>query len=149
MAQRTEVRSALTASVSRGQPPAGEPSGRMSSAPRPRMPAARAVLTSRLRTVIGSPAGTEAALLPRRRLRSGEQRQPGPEQIERGQSTGVRARLTPGRPGHVEDADAVHAFLRDRGIDVSDIQDFPWGRFCFFSDPDGNGWSVHEPPRPR
>jgi predicted enzyme related to lactoylglutathione lyase len=49
---------------------------------------------------------------------------------------------------NVEDADAAHAFLRDRGVEVSDIQEFPWGRFCFFSDPDGNGWSVHEPPRP-
>jgi catechol 2,3-dioxygenase-like lactoylglutathione lyase family enzyme len=33
-----------------------------------------------------------------------------------------------------------------RGVEVSDIETFPWGRFCFFSDPDGNTWSVHEPP---
>jgi catechol 2,3-dioxygenase-like lactoylglutathione lyase family enzyme len=33
-----------------------------------------------------------------------------------------------------------------RGVTVTDVQDFPWGRFCFFSDPDGNRWSVHEPP---
>jgi predicted enzyme related to lactoylglutathione lyase len=47
---------------------------------------------------------------------------------------------------NVDDIEAAHAFLRDRGVEVSDVQDFPWGRFCFFSDPDGNGWSVHEPP---
>ncbi len=47
----------------------------------------------------------------------------------------------------VEDADAAYAFLRDRGVEVSDIQEFPWGRLCFFCDPDGNGWSVQEPPR--
>jgi catechol 2,3-dioxygenase-like lactoylglutathione lyase family enzyme len=46
---------------------------------------------------------------------------------------------------NVDDADAAHAFLRDRGVEVSEIQAFPWGRFCFFSDPDGNTWSVHEP----
>jgi hypothetical protein len=31
----------------------------------------------------------------------------------------------------------VHNFLRDRDVVVSEIQDYPWGRFCFFSDPDG------------
>jgi catechol 2,3-dioxygenase-like lactoylglutathione lyase family enzyme len=46
---------------------------------------------------------------------------------------------------NVDDADAAHAFLRARGVDVSEIQAFPWGRFCFFTDPDGNGWSIHEP----
>ena len=30
----------------------------------------------------------------------------------------------------------------------SDVQDFPWGRFVFFSDPDGNAWSVQEIQRP-
>ena len=37
----------------------------------------------------------------------------------------------------VEDVDAVHEVLRGRGVDVSEVQEFPWGRFCFFSDPDG------------
>lgn len=48
---------------------------------------------------------------------------------------------------NVDDLDEVHTFLRERGVDVSDAQDYPWGRFCFFSDPDGNGWSVHGPLR--
>ncbi|HWI00585.1 MAG TPA: VOC family protein [Propionibacteriaceae bacterium] len=49
---------------------------------------------------------------------------------------------------NVENVDEVHAFLRDRDVEVSEIQDYPWGRFCFFSDPDGNGWSIHGPLRP-
>ena len=45
---------------------------------------------------------------------------------------------------NVDDLDEAQAFLLSRGVDVSEIQTFPWGRFCFFSDPDGNTWSVHE-----
>jgi predicted enzyme related to lactoylglutathione lyase len=44
----------------------------------------------------------------------------------------------------VDDADAARAALSSRGVDVSDVQEFPWGRFVFFSDPDGNGWSVQQ-----
>ncbi len=44
----------------------------------------------------------------------------------------------------VDDADAAHADLASRGVAVSDVQDFPWGRFVFFQDPDGNGWAVQQ-----
>jgi predicted enzyme related to lactoylglutathione lyase len=44
----------------------------------------------------------------------------------------------------VSDADAAHAELSERGIEVSEVQEFPWGRFLFFSDPDGNGWAVQQ-----
>jgi predicted enzyme related to lactoylglutathione lyase len=44
----------------------------------------------------------------------------------------------------VADIEAAHAHLAERGVEVSDVQDFPWGRFVFFSDPDGNGWAVQE-----
>jgi catechol 2,3-dioxygenase-like lactoylglutathione lyase family enzyme len=48
----------------------------------------------------------------------------------------------------VADIEAAHADLSGRGVEVSEIQDFAWGRFVFFSDPDGNGWAVQElPPR--
>jgi hypothetical protein len=33
-------------------------------------------------------------------------------------------------------------------VEVGDVQEFPWGRFVFFSDPDGNGWSVQQPSKP-
>ena len=46
----------------------------------------------------------------------------------------------------VADADAAHAELTGRGIKVSEVQEFPWGRFVFFSDPDGNGWAIQAMP---
>jgi predicted enzyme related to lactoylglutathione lyase len=48
----------------------------------------------------------------------------------------------------VADADAARAELVERGIDASPVQDFPWGRFTFFQDPDGNGWAVQQIVRP-
>jgi predicted enzyme related to lactoylglutathione lyase len=44
----------------------------------------------------------------------------------------------------VPDVDAARAELVERGVEVSEVQEFPWGRFVFFSDPDGNGWAVQE-----
>jgi predicted enzyme related to lactoylglutathione lyase len=46
----------------------------------------------------------------------------------------------------VKDADAARAELVGRGVDASEVQDYPWGRFTFFSDPDGNSWAVQELP---
>ena len=54
----------------------------------------------------------------------------------------------PGIQMVVGDADAARAQLAARGVEVSEVQEFPWGRFVFLSDPDGNRWSVQElPPR--
>jgi predicted enzyme related to lactoylglutathione lyase len=44
----------------------------------------------------------------------------------------------------VDDIEVAHKELSERGVDVSPVQDFPWGRFVFFSDPDGNGWAVQQ-----
>jgi predicted enzyme related to lactoylglutathione lyase len=44
----------------------------------------------------------------------------------------------------VSDADAARAHLVEHGVEVGEVQDFPWGRFVFFKDPDGNGWAVQE-----
>jgi catechol 2,3-dioxygenase-like lactoylglutathione lyase family enzyme len=46
----------------------------------------------------------------------------------------------------VSDIGPARAELVDRGVDVSEIQDFPWGSFVFFQDPDGNGWAVQQVP---
>jgi catechol 2,3-dioxygenase-like lactoylglutathione lyase family enzyme len=46
----------------------------------------------------------------------------------------------------VEDIQAAHAELEGRGVQVSDVQEFPWGSFVFFQDPDGNGWAVQQLP---
>ena len=48
----------------------------------------------------------------------------------------------------VADADAARARLVANGVDASEVDDQPWGRFVHFSDPDGNAWSVQQlPPR--
>ncbi len=44
----------------------------------------------------------------------------------------------------VDDIEAARAELVERGIDVSEIQRFPWGAFVFFQDPDGNAWAVQD-----
>jgi predicted enzyme related to lactoylglutathione lyase len=70
-----------------------------------------------------------------------------------GCSISIGTGLTDAEPGSVKglqlvvaDMDAAHAELKERGIAVTDIDDMPWGRFTFFSDPDGNAWAVQEIP---
>ena len=46
----------------------------------------------------------------------------------------------------VADADAVRAHLVGRGVEASEVDEQPWGRFVFFSDPDGNGWALQQLP---
>jgi predicted enzyme related to lactoylglutathione lyase len=46
----------------------------------------------------------------------------------------------------VDDIEAARDELVGRGIEVSEIEDFPWGRFVGFQDPDGNTWAVQEIP---
>jgi predicted enzyme related to lactoylglutathione lyase len=46
----------------------------------------------------------------------------------------------------VSDVGAARAELAERGVEVGEVQDFPWGSFVFFSDPDGNGWAVQQLP---
>ena len=62
--------------------------------------------------------------------------------------------LTTAAPGSVQglqlvvaDAEAARAELIARGLDIAPVQDFPWGRFIFFSDPDGNRWAVQQIPK--
>jgi predicted enzyme related to lactoylglutathione lyase len=44
----------------------------------------------------------------------------------------------------VQDAEAARSDLLGRGVDASELHDFPWGKFVFFADPDGNRWSVQQ-----
>ena len=46
----------------------------------------------------------------------------------------------------VADADAARADLLERGVEVSEVDDQPWGRFVYFADPDGNGWALQQLP---
>ena len=59
--------------------------------------------------------------------------------------------ITDAKPGAVRglqmvvaDIHAAHAELTARGVQVSEVQEFPWGSFVFFEDPDGNGWAVQQ-----
>lgn len=72
-----------------------------------------------------------------------------------GCSISIGTGLTEAEPGSVKgmqlvvaDIEVAHTELTGRGVEVGDVQDMPWGRFLFFSDPDGNAWAVQEiPPR--
>ncbi|WP_338100527.1 VOC family protein [Paramicrobacterium fandaimingii] len=46
----------------------------------------------------------------------------------------------------IDNAEAARDDLRERGIDVSDVDEQPWGRFVYFSDPDGNTWALQQAP---
>jgi len=46
----------------------------------------------------------------------------------------------------IADADVACAALRAAGIDVSDVDEQPWGRFVYISDPDGNRWALQQLP---
>jgi predicted enzyme related to lactoylglutathione lyase len=46
----------------------------------------------------------------------------------------------------VPDVAAARAELAGRGVEVSDVQQFDWGSFAFFSDPDGNAWALQQIP---
>ena len=59
--------------------------------------------------------------------------------------------ITDAQPGSVRglqmvvaDIHAAHAELTERGVQVSEVQEFPWGLFVFFNDPDGNSWAVQQ-----
>ena len=59
--------------------------------------------------------------------------------------------LTDAAPGSVQglqvvvaDIEVARADLVRGGVEVSPVQDLDWGRFVFFTDPDGNGWSVQQ-----
>jgi catechol 2,3-dioxygenase-like lactoylglutathione lyase family enzyme len=43
-------------------------------------------------------------------------------------------------------ADEVLADLIARGVEAKGVENQPWGRFVYFSDPDGNGWTLQELP---
>jgi predicted enzyme related to lactoylglutathione lyase len=49
----------------------------------------------------------------------------------------------------VSDIHQARAQLVERGVAVSEVEDLPWGLFVYFSDPDGNKWSVQQIPSRR
>ena len=68
-------------------------------------------------------------------------------------SIAIGTGLSDTRPGSVQgmqlvvsDINAARTQLVERGVEVSEVQEFDWGSFVFFSDPDGNGWAVQQLP---
>ena len=68
-------------------------------------------------------------------------------------SIAIGTGLTEERPGTaaglqmvVSDIERARAELVSRGVEVSEVQEFPWGQFVFFRDPDGNKWAVQAIP---
>lgn len=61
---------------------------------------------------------------------------------------GMPSSLAPGSLDAVQvcvaSIEEAHADLTGRGIEVTEIQDFPWGSFINFADPDGNSWAVQQ-----
>ena len=73
-----------------------------------------------------------------------------------GCSIAIGEGLTPAEPGSVRgmqlvvsDIDVAQRELTERGADVGEINDLPWGRFLFLKDPDGNDWAIQEIQSPR
>jgi catechol 2,3-dioxygenase-like lactoylglutathione lyase family enzyme len=61
--------------------------------------------------------------------------------------------ITEAAPGSVQgmqivvsDIDAARAELLERGVEAGEVRDFPWGKFIFFNDPDGNRWAIQAIP---
>lgn len=70
-----------------------------------------------------------------------------------GCSISIGTGLSTAQPGSVQglqlvvsDIEQARAELAGRGVDVSEVQQFPWGNFVFFNDPDGNSWAVQHIP---
>jgi catechol 2,3-dioxygenase-like lactoylglutathione lyase family enzyme len=81
-------------------------------------------------------------------------------------SIAIGTGLTDMRPGSVQglqlvvsDIEAARAELIERGVEVSEVQEFAggawvsanspfddWNAFVFFNDPDGNGWALQQGP---
>ena len=46
----------------------------------------------------------------------------------------------------VPSADEARRHLLDNGVGCSEVDEQSWGRFVYFSDPDGNSWTLQELP---
>jgi catechol 2,3-dioxygenase-like lactoylglutathione lyase family enzyme len=44
------------------------------------------------------------------------------------------------------DIEGDHHLFSSRGLQLSAIEQQPWGRYSMFTDPDGNGWILRQPP---
>ena len=61
-------------------------------------------------------------------------------------TTGMKPGSQKGLQMVVKDVRALRQHLLEKGVEVSDIAEMPWGIFAYFSDPDGNTWALQEIP---
>lgn len=58
--------------------------------------------------------------------------------------------MTPGSLDNLQmvvaDARAIREELASRGVEVSEVDEQPWGIFVHFADPDGNRWALQQLP---
>jgi catechol 2,3-dioxygenase-like lactoylglutathione lyase family enzyme len=58
--------------------------------------------------------------------------------------------MTPGSLDNLQivvaDAQTAHDELAGRGVEVSEVDEQPWGLFVYFADPDGNRWALQQLP---
>lgn len=47
----------------------------------------------------------------------------------------------------VDDVETLRSQLRERDVEVSDVQDMGGVKYAFLSDPDGNSWALQQIPR--
>jgi catechol 2,3-dioxygenase-like lactoylglutathione lyase family enzyme len=64
--------------------------------------------------------------------------------------TGIGGSMQPGQQDSIQvvidDADAVLADLRAKGVDAEGVDEQAWGRFVTVTDPDGNRWTLQQMP---
>lgn len=60
----------------------------------------------------------------------------GPQYMQPGSQTGIVL--------ETKDIHADHKTLKGRGVEISKIEQAPWGTFATFTDPDGNGWVLQQ-----
>jgi catechol 2,3-dioxygenase-like lactoylglutathione lyase family enzyme len=68
-------------------------------------------------------------------------------------SIAIGRSLTDAAPGSVRglqvvvaDIHAARTHLIEHEVEASEVQEFPWGLFVYFADPDGNQWSLQQLP---
>ena len=64
--------------------------------------------------------------------------------LDKNMGSGMQPGAVQGIQAVIADADAAREQLRMAGVDASDVDETPWGRFVYFRDPDGNGWALQQ-----
>jgi catechol 2,3-dioxygenase-like lactoylglutathione lyase family enzyme len=64
--------------------------------------------------------------------------------LDKNMGSGMEPGAVKGIQAVIADADAARDQLKEAGVEASEVDETPWGRFVYFSDPDGNGWALQQ-----